>query len=97
MGIVTSIAKNVLNFLKTESGSDPEAPSAEEHVATTEQEMQMIANIQQAFEEMRRVKLPRRDTIYAPVSANLARVESALRITFGLPFIEWMERNVVDH
>jgi len=54
MGIVTSITENVLNFLKIESGSDPEAASAEEHVATTEQEMQMIANIQQALEEMRR-------------------------------------------
>ena len=52
MGIVTSIAENLRGFLNVESGFDAQAPAAEVYVATTEQEIQMMADIQQALDEM---------------------------------------------
>ena len=54
MGIISSIAENVLDFLDIESVPDAEAPSAQEYAATPEQEIQMMADIQLAFDEMRR-------------------------------------------
>jgi hypothetical protein len=54
MRIVTSTVENLLGFIETIFGFDAQEPIVEEYAATTEQEIQMMADIQQAFDDMRR-------------------------------------------
>ena len=51
MRIVTSTVENLLDFFEIISGFDAQEPIVEEYAATTEQEIQMMADIQQAFDD----------------------------------------------
>ncbi len=54
MGIVDALVENALDFLDKERGVDAWMPDEEKCVETEEQQLQRRAEIQQAFEDLRR-------------------------------------------
>ncbi len=54
MRIATLTVEGLIGFVETIFGVDTKEPIVEEYAATPEQEIQMMADIQQALHDMRR-------------------------------------------